>query len=496
MEFNIEDELDEIKKEIELEMATVHQDIDESIDGFDIEDENSVLGESSIDYFKHQCEDVFQEYRYIIQDERFFNIHSGEYYSSSGFNARVPGNFPMYEMGHDKEGNVKVKYGKAANAFLNGEFYHGIRADRKYFDSGKTTGYIHETPNGVFVNVYRKSGEGYKKGDPQPFLDLMDILFEDAEDKQLMLKIMKWVVHYAGNPRKRLTFAPFITGIEGNGKSTIVSILAQLVGREYMAAPSAKALQSEFNGFMVGKFLVNIDELPYTGNSDYAERLKEWITQPFISIRQMKMDAYQAQNIGNFFITSNHASALMQSAENTRFCNFKTRFATQDQFLDHFGGLQKKNKWYADFYDWLENKSGYAIINWFLRNQISFEGFIGNARAPKTKKHDFLLGEQADSHTIAIREAIEDIGKVFTKADMISALRAIGAGSIPPKIFNEKMVRMKYWNKGGIYNRLFKINDGSLQGKTCRLYAPADMSDDEVKDIYAKVLKEKMKSEY
>lgn len=488
MDFELPDELDIIQQEIEIEFE---QALSEEEETYNISEENNILSPETIEYYQHLCEDSFNIYRYIIQDEKFYNIENGEYYSSSGFNAKIPGTFPMFQTGIDKDNNIKVKYGRASNAFINGEFYTGIRADRKYFDSSKPTGYINDTPNGIYVNVYRKSGEGYKKGDCTPFLDLLDILFEEKEDQELMLKIMKWVVLYAGNPRKRLTFAPFITGIEGNGKSTIVAILAQLIGREYMAAPSAKALSSEFNGFMVGKFLVNIDELPYTGNNDYAERLKEWITQPYISIRQMKMDAYQAQNIGNFFITSNHVSALMQSAENTRFCNFKTRFNSQEEFLSHFGGQQAKNKWYADLYDWLENKSGYAIINWYLRNKVSFDGFVGTSRAPKTKSHDFLLKEQEDGYLVAMREAIEDIGAVFTKKDIISALRNNGSGTIPPKIFNDKLIQLKYWHEGSKFNRVFRIKDLSLKGKSCRLYAPATMTEEEIVKKYQEVLIER-----
>jgi len=488
MDLRLPHELDEIQQEIETEFEQALNEEDET---YDIAEDNNVLTDETKEFYQHMCEESFSIYRYIIQDEKFFNIENGEYYSASGFNAKIAGTFPMFQIGLDKEGSIKVKYGKAANAFLNGEFYIGARGDRKYFDSSKNTGYINDTPNGVYVNVYRKSGEGYKKGDCKPFLDLLDILFEEKEDQELMLKIMKWVVMYAGNPKKRLTFAPFITGIEGNGKSTIVAILAQLIGREYMAAPSAKALSSEFNGFMVGKFLVNIDELPYTGNNDYAERLKEWITQPFISIRQMKMDAYQSQNIGNFFITSNHASALMQSAENTRFCNFKTRFSSQEEFLEHFGGYYSKNRWYADLYDWLENKSGYAIINWYLRNKVELNGFLGTGRAPKTKQHDFLLGEQQDSYILALKEAIQETGEVFTKSDIVKALKELGHKNIPPKIFNEKLICLKYWHSGSDFNRVFRIKDLSLKGKSCRLYAPKEMTQEEVEKAYQLTLKER-----
>lgn len=482
------EEIDLVKIEIETEFENALSAEEET---YDITEDNNVLDEETVAYYKHLCEDSFKIYRFVIQDEKFFNIENGEYYSATGFNAKISGSFPMFQSGVNKDNTIKVKFGKAANAFLNGDFYEGLRADRKYFDSSKPTGFINDTPNGVYVNVYRKSGEGFKKGDCTPFLELLNVLFEEKEDQQLMLKIMKWVTMYAGNPRKRLTFAPFITGIEGNGKSTIVAILAQLIGREYVSAPSAKALDSEFNGFMVGKFLVNIDELPYTGKNDYAERLKEWITQPYISIRQMKTDAYQAQNIGNFFITSNHASALMQSAENTRFCNFKTRFKNQEEFLAYFGGYAAKNKWYADLYDWLENKSGFAIVNWYLKNKVDFDGFVGTSRAPKTKQHDFLLGEQEDSYIISLREAIEETGEVFTKSDIVEALKSLGHKNIPPKIFNEKLVRLKYWNEGSTYNRVFRIKDLSLKGKSCRLYAPEHMSQEQIESIYKEVLRER-----
>jgi hypothetical protein len=123
---------------------------------------------------------------------------------------------------------------------------------------------------------------------------------------------------------------------------------------------------------------------------------------------------------------------------------------------------------------------------------VELGDFVGTSRAPKTKQHDFLLGEQEDGYLVALKEAIQETGEVFTKSDIVTALKDLGHKNIPPKIFNEKLVRLKYWNEGTDFNRIIRIKDPLvLKGKSYRLYAPATMSKEDIGKTYLKTLKEK-----
>lgn len=102
-----------------------------------------------------------------------------------------------------------------------------------------------------------------------------------------------WVLH--GNP--------------GTGKGLLFhQIIAKLLGRHNVHNMLMRDLESQFNGYMETAQLIFIDEVQMSAlqkSEEAGATLKNHITEPVISIRQMHATAYMAQNFGNFILASN-----------------------------------------------------------------------------------------------------------------------------------------------------------------------------------------------
>lgn len=102
-----------------------------------------------------------------------------------------------------------------------------------------------------------------------------------------------WVLH--GNP--------------GTGKGLLFhQIIAKLLGRHNVHNMLMRDLESHYNGYMETAQLVFVDEVQMSAllkSKEASATLKNHITEPYISIRQMRTTAYMAQNFANFILASN-----------------------------------------------------------------------------------------------------------------------------------------------------------------------------------------------
>lgn len=463
-----EEELQRIEAELAAELPEID---DQSTPSFNIEDEETELDDDSDEFYRKVCSDALKNYRYIVKEELFFDTQSGQKYTSKQFNTVVTGNFPIFRK------PKSIEYGKASRAFLEGKFYTGLKGIRSELNSTKAAGTITADLDGDLVNTYVKRGSGSRNGKVDLFHRLMDVLFEFEEDKEIMLKIMKWSVEHAGDPNKRLMFAPFITGIEGNGKSTIVSIMAQIIGERYMISPDASTLRGAFSGFLENALLVNINESEEAKNNHLAEKLKPWITEKFLTIQPKGKEAFKVLNTSTFIITTNNPNALMQTSGSTRFCNFDTRFNSQEELLEHFGGRNEKDAFYEELYNWLEKKQGYAKIHHYLKTKVKYGDFKGNkGRAPYTKSSDSIMAAQKTDTMKTMEEAIEELGGIFTLTDLTAVVKGFG-GKMPTHSNRDNTLKSMgyYENDKGKYFTQIRVSNGTASGASVRLAFPKDL---------------------
>lgn len=123
--------------------------------------------------------------------------------------------------------------------------------------------------------------------------------------------------------RIKLGTAWILHGVPGTGKGlTVGAIIAPTLGQRYVAMRRAKELTSDFNGWLERALIALIDEVQPVrdGRGGYVNSdLKNYITEPRITIRNMYSAGYEAPSFVNFILSSNQGEPWTIDSDDRRF---------------------------------------------------------------------------------------------------------------------------------------------------------------------------------
>jgi hypothetical protein len=99
-------------------------------------------------------------------------------------------------------------------------------------------------------------------------------------------------------------------GVQGTGKGLLIGLIREVLGPSNCAQILMSKLESQFTGLFRNKQLINIDEIQ-TSASVYEQgtimpKIKEFITQSTIQLREMYSEEKEAPNYCNFVLSSNY----------------------------------------------------------------------------------------------------------------------------------------------------------------------------------------------
>jgi hypothetical protein len=242
---------------------------------------------------------------------------------------------------------------------------------------------IYGGKEGRYINTHVPPSIKPVKGDPQPFLDFMEQLCPVAEPDRL--ELMRWVATLIALPDVRMVYSVLLISItHGVGKGTLAEILTELLGPGNVSVPSEnEVVESNFNYWLAHKRLAVIHEI-YQGNSFKAyNKLKSIVTDRYITVSKKYMANYQIENWVHIFACSNQPSALKLDMSDRRWLLPKITEET------------KSKEYWTDFYDWLYERNGLAIIAWWAKEFLKTQKPVARSdRAPDTKLKDEITREQ------------------------------------------------------------------------------------------------------
>lgn len=137
----------------------------------------------------------------------------------------------------------------------------------------------------------------------------------------------------------------YLLGKPGSGKDTLISILSAILGRDYIAKPDTKVFLEQYNGWLMDKYIVQLDEY---GNKLYKSsdreealgKIKAYTGSSEIQIRAMRNDGFNYKHSATFIMTAN-SNPLPIENEDRRFALIRTpnKLATQD-WVQEAGGIR------------------------------------------------------------------------------------------------------------------------------------------------------------
>lgn len=134
-----------------------------------------------------------------------------------------------------------------------------------------------------------------------------------ADDQPTIEHFLNWLAFMA-QTRERPNTAWVLYGTEGTGKGTFCSkVLRPLFGMGQTAMRPGAQLSSEYNNFLKGNVLVMFDEAHVAEMRDSEEihaKLRNWITEPTVSLRMMYSNPVEIDNNAAFILLSNQPNVI------------------------------------------------------------------------------------------------------------------------------------------------------------------------------------------
>ena len=255
----------------------------------------------------------------------------------------------------------------------------------------------------LFVNTYVPAGVERKDGDPSPFLDHMRRLLPDDRDRAIVLSYMSACVQYPGI---KFQWAPLLQGVEGNGKSLLMTAVAKAVGIRYTHKPPASDISNVFNAWIIRKLFIAVEEIYVADRQEVIDALKPLITDDRVPVTPKGVDQQTGDNRANFMMASNHRDAYRKTANDRRVAMFFTaQQSAEDLVRDKMDG-----EYFPRLYSWLK-ADGYAIVAKYL-SEHSIADELNPAtslmRAPVTSSTGEAIEASLGGVEQEIAEAIDE----------------------------------------------------------------------------------------
>ncbi|MGD0155085.1 MAG: DUF3854 domain-containing protein [Terracidiphilus sp.] len=234
------------------------------------------------------------------------------------------------------------------------------------------------------LNQWNDPGIEAIEGDTALFDELFAHLVRDSKQRA-------WIMQWAAYPLQcrggRNNVAIMIWSLtQGQGKSLLGETLGWLHGRENYIEIGTDQLASDFNEWQPRRTFVMGSELcgPSTRDArSFADKMKSLITASDILVNEKYEKTYLIPNRDNYFLTSNHLTALHLTKEARRY------------FVVHATEGKLPQEFYTRFVEWRENGGLSALLYKMLR--IDLSGFNPGADAPQTvDMMEMVRNDQSD----------------------------------------------------------------------------------------------------
>ena len=170
------------------------------------------------------------------------------------------------------------------------------------------------------------------------FLEHLGYILDN--DETAIEHVLNFLAHLLQRPQERIGHALLITSeAKGIGKSTLGTVVRRLVGEQNSRVAQTKDLKSSFDGWLMGKLVVQVDEVYEAGNWDLANKLKPLITEPTVSANIKYGPQLEIDNYARLFMFSNHSAPLNIEDGDRRYFVFNSKAQPrEDAYYDRLYG--------------------------------------------------------------------------------------------------------------------------------------------------------------
>lgn len=291
---------------------------------------------------------------YVKREGIIVDIHSRNKMGSSQFK-EVYSNVDYSELLINDAGNISLKKAPIPLSWLKWKLRSEVNS--MTYQPGKPSIIEPGNPSKSAFNLWPGWGCEPVEGDIQPFMDLIENLFQGSPKEDIDW-FLDWCAYPFQYPGIKMFSCVVIHGRRhGTGKSLVGYTLGRIYGDNFTEITQDN-LHGGFNSWAEAKQLVMGDDV--TGSNKRADNdvLKKMITQRKLRVNVKFMPEYEVPDCINYLFTSNHPDAFFLEDDDRRF------------FIHEVLSQALGEDFYMDYMLWLDTTGPSALFHYFLQRDL------------------------------------------------------------------------------------------------------------------------------
>lgn len=337
---------------------------------------------------------------YLTQDDTFYHLGRGERVTTAGFNAKHDRYMLTDE---DREEGKETPRVSASTHALNAVKI--TTADHLCYLPGEEP--LFWINGRHVVNSYRRDGipEVPEEWTQDERDDVAAVerhfreLLPDPRERELLLSVFAYVVQTG----KRVNWAVFLQGTEGDGKSFLTSLMGAVLGGGNVKTIHARSLMEQWNDWAAGSQIAVVEEVKLHGHNrhDVLNTVKPLITNHIVSMRVKHLSHFEVPNTQTYLLLSNYVDAMPIGDNDSRYFVLQSRFQSKGQ-IEAFKAANPG--YYERLFGAVERSAG-ALRGWLLDLPLHAE-FNPRTRAPWSRAHDYVSSMSASDEAQALADTL------------------------------------------------------------------------------------------
>jgi len=230
-------------------------------------------------------------------------------------------------------------------------------------------------------------------------LEAWERLLARIEDVDFRRWLPQYFAYALRHPGVKITVAPLLCGAPGTGKGTLMSTIPRLLyGVNNTAPMSNEVLNSDFNDLLCNNWFITFDELKTEGGKrdriTLSNKVKEWITEPYITLHPKGLKPYKVPNRLQFTASTNFDDALHIENDDRRWA------------ICEMTGENMSDQEAADLYEgFLKQPDAAGKLRWIF-DRVDLTGFSPTGKPPRTKARREMVLASMSGWSARVYEAI------------------------------------------------------------------------------------------
>lgn len=199
---------------------------------------------------------------------------------------------------------------------------------------------------------------------------------------------LDYLAHNVQYPGRKIRWAPVLKGVEGDGKSAFITMMAEILGSQNVRELDSSTLEkSDFTGWRTGQCFTGIEEMKLHGHNRYDvfNKIKTSLSNDKVEIHPKGKDPYTVPNTTNYLMLTNFDDGVPINDNDRRCMMLRTPFLTKEALEAELQrrGFADSGDYYKRLFDSIKYHAG-ALRKWLINRELHPK-FEPNGRAPDTE---------------------------------------------------------------------------------------------------------------